>query len=63
MGKLRTFVSYAREDSDFAIRMAKDLRQAGANIWVDQLDITLGQLWDEAIEKALESAVPDDGIG
>ena len=33
------FISYSREDSDFALRLAQDLKSAGAAIWLDQVDI------------------------
>ena len=49
------FISYAREDSEFALRLARDLRSAGVNIWMDQLDIPPGDRWDRAIEKALRT--------
>jgi uncharacterized delta-60 repeat protein len=51
-----TFFSYSREDSEFALRLAQDLRQQGVNIWLDQLDIGPGQRWDSAVEEALRSA-------
>jgi hypothetical protein len=47
------FFSYAHEDAEFALRLAKDLRAGGAAVWMDKLDIKLGQLWDRAIEDAL----------
>ena len=47
------FFSYSRQDSDFVLRLATDLRKGGAAIWVDQLDISPGQLWDKAVEQAL----------
>ena len=43
------FFSYSRNDSDFALRLAKDLKSAGANVWIDQLDIKAGQEWDSQI--------------
>lgn len=49
------FLSYAREDSDFALTLAKDLKSAGACVWLDQLDISPGQHWDSAIQEALAS--------
>jgi hypothetical protein len=49
------FFSYSREDSEFALRLAKDLRTAGATVWLDQLDINPGQRWDRAVEEALAS--------
>jgi hypothetical protein len=50
------FISYSREDSEFAFRLAQDLRAAGANVWLDQLDIQPGRPWDNAIEDALMGA-------
>lgn len=50
------FFSYSREDSEFALRLAADLRAAGASVWIDQLDIEPGQLWDRAVQSALESS-------
>ena len=47
------FLSYAREDAEFVLRLAKDLRAGGAGVWIDQLDITPGQRWDRAVEDAL----------
>lgn len=48
------FISYARADSEFALKLAKDLRSAGANLWLDQLDLSAGDRWDIAVEKALK---------
>ena len=47
------FFSYARADAEFVLKLAKELRAAGANLWVDQLDILAGERWDRAVEKAL----------
>jgi hypothetical protein len=47
------FFSYSRKDSEFVLRLAKDLRHAGAVVWLDQLDIKPGEHWDGAVEKAL----------
>jgi TIR domain len=49
------FFSYSRDDSEFAMRLANDLRATGANVWMDQLDIPPGQHWDTAVEDALAS--------
>src|ERR1022692_3185372 len=49
-----TFLSYAREDSDFALRLVKVLRAAGTNVWMDQLEISAGQNWDAAVDDALK---------
>ncbi len=47
------FISYSRDDSEFVLRLAEDLKAAGASVWLDQLDIEAGQEWDSAIESAL----------
>jgi hypothetical protein len=47
------FLSYAREDAEFVLRLAKDLRAGGADVWIDQLDIKAGERWDCAVENAL----------
>ena len=47
------FFSYSREDSDFALKLASDLKTAGANVWIDRLDIKPGQWWDKSVEEAL----------
>ena len=49
----RAFFSYSRDDSEFAIRLAEDLKAAGANVWMDQLDIEPGMPWDRAVEVAV----------
>jgi hypothetical protein len=48
------FVSYAREDSELALKLCGDLKIAGVNVWLDQLDIPPGKHWDRAVEEALE---------
>jgi TPR repeat protein len=50
------FFSYSREDSEFALRLAQDLKAAGANVWLDQLELVPGHPWDNAIEDALLAA-------
>ncbi len=47
------FFSYCRTDSDFALKLAEDLKAAGAHVWMDQLDIDPGQEWDSAVEQAV----------
>jgi hypothetical protein len=43
-------------DSVFALRLAQDIREAGADIWIDQLDIPAGSRWDVEVENALANA-------
>ncbi len=56
MSRQTIFFSYSRKDSDFALDLAKQLRAAGATIWLDQLDIQPGSTWDDAIEDALQNS-------
>jgi|GEM_PF-4069705 len=51
-----TFFSYSRTDSAFVLKLAKDLRNAGEALWLDQLDIVAGSHWDSSIEAALNAA-------
>ena len=52
--KSQIFISYARADSEVALKLGKDLRAAGVKIWLDQLDIATGEHWDDAIDDALK---------
>src|SRR6185295_1474101 len=56
MKPAKYFFSYSRVDSDFAKKLATDLRNAGADVWIDQLDIVPGSAWDVAIQDALNEA-------
>ena len=47
------FFSYSSADRDFALDLARDLREKGAVIWMDQLDIIPGERWDTAVELAI----------
>ena len=50
------FFSYSRQDSEFVLKLARDLRTAGAEVWLDQIDIDPGERWDSAVEKALANS-------
>lgn len=49
------FFSYCHDDFEFALRLAKDLKAAGASVWLDRLDISPGERWDRTVEDALTS--------
>lgn len=53
LSAMATFFSYCREDSDFALRLAEDLKADGADVWIDQLDIPPGSRWDRAVRDAV----------
>lgn len=50
------FVSYSSKDRTFAVSFTEELKKLGANVWIDQLGIGLGENWDNAIEEALENS-------
>jgi hypothetical protein len=52
----QAFFSYSRQDSEFALQLAKDLRAGGAAVWMDQLEIPPGRQWDTAIEEAVDNS-------
>lgn len=56
MSANKVFISYSRKDSAFALALAQEVRAAGVDIWIDQLDIHVGDLWDVSVENALANA-------
>ncbi len=51
------FLSYARADQDFALRLARDLKAVGVLLWVDQVDIRPSDRWDRAVEAAVRECL------
>jgi len=49
------FISYARGDREFAIRLTRDLKAAGVETWRDEASIRAGEEWDAAIEKGIRA--------
>jgi hypothetical protein len=47
------FISYAAEDEHFVTRLANDLIQSGAMIWLDILHALPGRQWTRSIQTAL----------
>src|SRR5437763_12811984 len=47
------FLSYAREDSDPARRIADALRGFGVEVWFDQAELRGGDQWDAKIKKQI----------
>ena len=45
-----TFFSYSRNDAEFALKLASDLKKYDSTVWVDQIDLRGGKLWDNEIE-------------
>ena len=50
------FFSYSRKDSTLVLDLARKLRTAGADVWLDQLDIEAGTNWDDSVEEALQKS-------
>src|SRR5881409_4039994 len=47
------FLSYAREDTDAARRIADALRGFGVEVWFDQAELRGGDAWDAQIRKQI----------
>jgi HEAT repeat protein len=47
------FLSYRSLETDFALRIAADLKNAGIALWMDRLDIRPGDDWMLALERAV----------
>ena len=47
------FLSYAREDTDAARRIADALRGFGVEVWFDQSELRGGDSWDAKIKKQI----------
>jgi hypothetical protein len=50
------FISYAREDSKYAERIYKNLKDAGLNPWRDKDAIRPGENWKIAIRSAIKNS-------
>src|SRR5215212_3318129 len=48
------FLSYAREDSEAARRIADALRASGVEVWFDQEELRGGDAWDQKIRKQIK---------
>ena len=50
------FVSYSRRDSEFVRRLASSMTEHGKEIWVDTEGIADGEVFPEAIKRAIEQS-------
>lgn len=50
----KVFISYAREDQDFALQLKRDLEAEGVVVWMD-VNIKPGNSWVKNIEEAIEA--------
>jgi len=51
------FISHLREDKDVVDRLAKELRRASIDVWIDRERILPGQRWQVAIRDAIKNGV------
>ena len=55
-GRYDAFLSYAREDSDFAVHtLHAGLSSRGLDVWLDREDILGGALWRERVWRGIEA--------
>src|SRR5262249_18038754 len=47
------FICYAREDTDFVLTLAAQLKRRGVPIWLDRWDIPPGANWNKSIDDAI----------
>ncbi|MBI4624982.1 MAG: TIR domain-containing protein [Verrucomicrobia bacterium] len=47
------FLSYAREDTSAALRIAEALRSQGVEVWFDQSELRGGDAWDQKIRRQI----------
>jgi len=50
----KVFISYSRRNKLFAERLARDLNDAGMDVWIDFRQIHGGEMWQEEIFKGIE---------
>ncbi len=53
---MKVFLSYADSDRELARELAQRLAGAGIRVWWDDAEISAGENWAEAIERALREA-------
>ncbi len=53
---MKVFISYAREDYSTARKLCDDLREAGADTWLDDDELIPGQDWKAEITKAIKQS-------
>lgn len=52
----QVFISHAHQDTEFAHRLADDLRRKNFEIWIAPESIQLGELWVEGINRGLRES-------
>jgi hypothetical protein len=52
----KVFLSYAREDAEFAVKLEKDLFLFGFDVWIDQGSLRVGDNWPDKIKEAIDES-------
>jgi hypothetical protein len=52
----KVFVSYAREDHEYAARLARELTAEGFSPWFDKDELRPGERWEAAIGRAIRAS-------
>jgi hypothetical protein len=48
------FICYARQDQEFVLKLAANLKELGVPVWLDQWDIPASTDWDQSsFERAM----------
>jgi hypothetical protein len=50
----QVFISYSHEDHEFVSRLAIDLEDRGADVWIDKMDLHAGTQWRERITQGVQ---------
>jgi hypothetical protein len=50
----QVFISYSHEDHEFVSRLALDLEDRGADVWIDRMDLHAGTEWRERISQGVK---------
>lgn len=51
----RIFISYSHQDEEFVLKLATDLENRGAEVWIDRGDIRAGAEWRQTIAEAVRN--------
>ncbi|MEW5959286.1 MAG: toll/interleukin-1 receptor domain-containing protein [Chloroflexota bacterium] len=51
----RVFISYSHRDEEFVFKLATDLEERGAEVWIDRGDIRAGAEWRQTIANAVRN--------
>ena len=55
-GNVNIFISYAVEDKSFARRLFHKLLQEGFQPWIDEENLSVGELWEDRIVQSIQKS-------